>query len=51
MPANITEVARMIGRLRLGVYYAWAGIRHFAMLAPRTQSMAARGVSRSSAAC
>jgi putative oxidoreductase len=44
MPANITEVMWMLGRLLLGAYFAWAGIHHFTGLAPITAAMSARGV-------
>lgn len=44
MPANITELMWMIGRLLPGAYFAWAGIPHFTALAPLTQAMTARGV-------
>jgi putative oxidoreductase len=44
MPANITEVMVLLGRLLLGAYFAWAGIHHFTSLAPVTAAMSARGV-------
>jgi putative oxidoreductase len=44
MPANITQVMWMLGRLLLGAYFAWAGIDHFTSLAPITAAMTARGV-------
>jgi putative oxidoreductase len=44
MPANITEVGWMLGRLLLGAYFAWAGIHHFSSLAPIAAGMTARGV-------
>lgn len=44
MPANITEVTWLLGRLLLGAYFAWAGIHHFTALAPISAAMAARGV-------
>jgi putative oxidoreductase len=44
MPADITEIMWMIGRLLLGAYFAAAGIHHFSALAPLTAVMTARGV-------
>lgn len=44
MPANLTEVMWLLGRLLLGAYFAWAGIHHFTSLTPLTAAMSARGV-------
>jgi Predicted membrane protein len=44
MPANLTQVMWLLGRLLLGAYFAWAGIHHFTSLQPIAASMTARGV-------
>jgi putative oxidoreductase len=49
MPANITELGWLLGRLLLGAHFAWAGIHHFTSLPPIAASMQARGVPAASA--
>jgi putative oxidoreductase len=44
MRLDVSAALWILGRLLLGVHFAWAGIHHFSALAPLTQAMAARGV-------
>lgn len=44
MPIDIPEALWTVGRLLLGVYFAAAGVHHFAAIAPLTQAIASRGV-------
>jgi putative oxidoreductase len=44
MPLDVSAALWILGRLLLGLHFAWAGIHHFTALAPLTQTMATRGV-------
>jgi putative oxidoreductase len=44
MPLDVSDVLWILGRLLLGLYFAWAGIHHFTELDRLTQAMTARGV-------
>jgi putative oxidoreductase len=44
MPLEVSYALWTLGRLLLGLYFAWAGIHHFTELDRLTQAMTARGV-------
>jgi putative oxidoreductase len=44
MPLDVSDALWILGRVLLGLYFAWAGIHHFTELDRLTQSMTARGV-------
>ena len=44
MHLDVSNALWILGRLLLGLYFAWAGIHHFTELDRLTQAMTARGV-------
>lgn len=43
MPLHVSDALWILGRLLLGLHFAWAGIHHFTELDRLAQAMTARG--------